>query len=75
MKNKLWKFIKELEPRLLPEPFGRFNITECNKTYAVECELLTQLENPFINTELKKCKVDKESFKNEIKNKDSIIFY
>jgi len=71
MKIKLWNFVKELEPRLLSMSVGRFNVLEGKKTFNIECELSIGSNR----TELKKCKVDKESFENGIKDEDSIIFY
>jgi len=54
-KDKLWNFVHEQEPRLVGEPFGRFNVKEEKDFFIIECELLTSLVNPFINTELKTC--------------------
>lgn len=74
-KDKLWNFVYEQEPRLMGEPFGRFNVKVEKDFFIIECELLTNLENPFINTELKKCKVDQKSFTNWKNKQNSIIFY
>jgi len=74
-KNRLWNFVYEQEPRLMDEPFGIFNVKEEKKFFIIECELLTNLENPFNNTELKKCKVDKKSFYDWNRKQNSIIFY
>ena len=74
-KDKLWNFVHEQELRLMGEPFGRFNVKKKKDFFVIECELLTNLENPFINTELKTCKVNKKSFLDWKKKQNSIIFY
>lgn len=74
-KNNLWKFIKEHEPRLLCEPFGKFDVKVEKLFFVIECELITQLENPLIDTKLKTCKVNKKSFINWKNKQNKIIFY
>jgi hypothetical protein len=79
-KNKLWDFVREQEKRLIAEPFGVFNVNEKKHNFIIECNLLTNLENPFVNMEHKKCKVNKKLFKNWkkeqkiIKNRKNLIF-
>jgi hypothetical protein len=74
-KTKLWDFVHGQEPRLMGDPFGRFNVKEEKDFFIIECELLTNLVNPFINTELKTCRVDKKSFTDFINKQNPIIFY
>jgi hypothetical protein len=77
MKNrkKIWNFLNEQEPSLIGKPFGKFNIKVEKDFYFIEYELYTNLENPFTNTELKTCRVDKKYFKNWKNKQNSIIFY
>lgn len=43
--------------------------------FVIECELITQLENPFIDTKLKIYKVNKKSFIDWKNKQNKIIFY
>lgn len=53
-----------------------FNYYKAEKLFfVIECELITQLENPLIDTKLKTCKVNKKSFINWKNKQNKIIFY